>query len=970
MIFIGANSVNAATFTVNSTNDPGDGVCNSGECTIREAVSASNASGIINDTIVFSLPAGTSITLTQGQLLITDTVTITGPGARNLILNGNGNSRIFQIEPIIDLDSPDATVNISGLTLTNGNGAVTSLLGVPVTPGPGGAVFNTGGGTLNLTEMNISGNTVPLIGLVAENLLVGGGVATFGTDLGPTRTNIFRSTIANNSAAGGGGGVVNVGTGLSILGARTVIVNSTITNNTTAAAGGGLLNVAGETYLTNDTISHNSSVLAGGGVVSLVGLIPGVLGLTTVRNTIIAHNNAQVVGIVLNLSDDVLGVLGSFQSQGNNLIGHNLNASASFAASVFVGGIPQPNVNLDLVGSISLGTSVIDPRLGSVTNNGGPTNTRALRIGSPAIDRGNNCVTLAGANPCGPANSPPSQVSTDQRSGSFVRSFDGNGDTVATVDIGAFERQGGDPVDQVYTVDTNGDTTPNGCTVGACTLREAIIAANSNPGEDSIVFANPLSGATITLQNGGGFGHLLITDSVTITGPNGCARNLTVSGNNTSRVFQVTPATLGNDIQVRISGLTLTNGNGAENSFLGLPVAPGPGGAVLNTGGGSLFLDSVNISGNSMSLLGLVAINSLVGGGVATVGTDLQPTRTYISRSLISNNSSGGGGGGVANVGTGLNILGAFTTITNTTITGNGAGSLVDAAAGGGILNAAGTMYITNATVSHNRALLLGGGIANVVGIPPVGAVYTRNSIYARNTDLLGLDLLFPDTGGIFISLGNNLVGNNGILGLTVGLNANVTVGPLPSGPLVDIVGSVQIGFTTVNPNLGPLQNNGGCTDTRAVLTGSPAIDRANNCVTNGTCPTFNPFDPVFPWDQRGPGFTRIFDGDFNSVPVVDIGAYEAMLSPTAANVSISGRVTDSGGRGLANAYVTATNMEGNTVMGRTNLFGYYRIEDVSVGTSYVVEVNSKRHSFQPRTVMIEDHLTGIDFSPEGNPKN
>ncbi|HKX82831.1 MAG TPA: CSLREA domain-containing protein, partial [Pyrinomonadaceae bacterium] len=88
-------SINAATFTVNSTIDPGNGVCNAGECTLREAIAESNSTPGVVDTIVFSLPAGSMITLTQGQLLITRSVTITGPGARNLFINGGNNSRVF-----------------------------------------------------------------------------------------------------------------------------------------------------------------------------------------------------------------------------------------------------------------------------------------------------------------------------------------------------------------------------------------------------------------------------------------------------------------------------------------------------------------------------------------------------------------------------------------------------------------------------------------------------------------------------------------------------------------------------------------------------------------------------------------------------------------------------------------------------------------------------------------------------------
>ncbi|HYJ90892.1 MAG TPA: CSLREA domain-containing protein, partial [Pyrinomonadaceae bacterium] len=147
---------------------------------------------------------------------------------------------------------------------------------------------------------------------------------------------------------------------------------------------------------------------------------------------------------------------------------------------------------------------------------------------------------------------------------------------------------------KTYVVNTLFDHAPDGCTSGDCTLREAILDANANPAADFIVFDPSLVGGTIVLNSGSGFGQLVITDSVTITAPSGCARNLTVSGNHTSRIFQVNPAVLGSDIEVNINGLTLINGNGAANTLnvLGIqtPVTPGPGGAILNTGGGTLNL--------------------------------------------------------------------------------------------------------------------------------------------------------------------------------------------------------------------------------------------------------------------------------------------------------------------------------------------------------------------------------------------
>jgi CSLREA domain-containing protein len=955
----------ANTYTVTTVADHAVGNCNAADCTLREAVEAANANNG-DDTIVFTGGLAGTITLQSdfgGQLLITDGVTITGPGARILSVSGNGTSRVFQINPVL-LGGP-TTVNISGLTVTGGNGAINTLLGLPITPGPGGGILNTGGATLNLTEVNITGNNIPLFGGISANLLVGGGVATLGSDLSPTRTRIIRSTIANNSAVGGGGGVSNTGTGLGLLGGFTTITNSTITSNVTAAAGGGIINIGGNLNLTNDTISHNSSVAAGGGVVNLVGLPP--VGVVNIRNTIVAVNNAKIVGSVLNLSDDVLGV---FNSLGNNLIGHNLHAEASFTASVFVGGVPVPNINGDIVGSVSVTTSVIDPKLAPIANNGGPTNTRALLAGSPAIDHANNCVfdNSCTANPN--AQNPPNALTTDQRAAGFTRLFG------PTVDIGAYELQGGGAIPFILTVNTLSDHAPNGCTPADCTLREAVLDTNANPAADFIVFDPSLIGGTIVLDSGQGFGQMVITDSVSITGPDNCARKITISGNHTSRIFQINPIILGGDIEVNISGVSMINGNGAANTVnvLGIqtPLTPGPGGAILNTGGGHLNLSEVNINNNSTTILSVIVDvlgiattipvdqNLLVGGGVATIGTDTERTVTNIARSLIHSNSASGGGGGVSNTGTGLLLLGGFTNITNTTITSNST-----LAAGGGLLNAGGTTSLVNDTISDNTSVAAGGGVVNVVGLPPVGVVRLRNTIIARNNAVIvGSILNFSDDVlGIFQSEGHNLIGNR--LHAEASFAASVFVGltPLPNAQL-DLVGSVSVGTVVVDPKLGPLADNGGCTDTRAIPFESPALDAGDNCVNLGTCSTHSSLESVLQYDQRGNGFDRRIDGNGDQNPVVDIGAFEVQgtLIPTAAPVSFSGRVTTSDGRPIYRVTVTLTDMEGNVRSAITNSFGYFSIAGVMPGQTYVVNGRAKGYTFQPKPLSLVDEMSGFEF--------
>ena len=93
----------ATTYTVTTVVDHAVGSCSASDCTLREAVETANAHNG-DDTIVFAGGLAGTITLQSdfgGQLLITDSVTITGPGARVLSVSGNGTSRAFPIPPVV-----------------------------------------------------------------------------------------------------------------------------------------------------------------------------------------------------------------------------------------------------------------------------------------------------------------------------------------------------------------------------------------------------------------------------------------------------------------------------------------------------------------------------------------------------------------------------------------------------------------------------------------------------------------------------------------------------------------------------------------------------------------------------------------------------------------------------------------------------------------------------------------------------
>jgi CSLREA domain-containing protein len=112
----------AATLTVNSLADPGDGTCDLSECTLREAI----ADATSGDTINFSVTG--TINLTVGELLIEKDLTINGPGMNNLTIDGGYLSRVVHIYSHFDVDtmtSYPVAVDMSDLGIARGQDAIT-----------------------------------------------------------------------------------------------------------------------------------------------------------------------------------------------------------------------------------------------------------------------------------------------------------------------------------------------------------------------------------------------------------------------------------------------------------------------------------------------------------------------------------------------------------------------------------------------------------------------------------------------------------------------------------------------------------------------------------------------------------------------------------------------------------------------------------------------------------------------------
>ena len=88
-------------------------------------------------------------------------------------------------------------------------------------------------------------------------------------------------------------------------------------------------------------------------------------------------------------------------------------------------------------------------------------------------------------------------------------------------------------------------------------------------------------------------------------------------------------------------------------------------------------------------------------------------------------------------------------------------------------------------------------------------------------------------------------------------------------------------------------------------------------------------------------------------------------LAPTAAGVSISGRILTSDEAGIRNVRLVLTDLSnGNVRIALSSSFGYYMFEDVPVGRAYTITISSKRYLFDPdsRFINLVDELTDVDF--------
>ena len=457
-------AASAVTFGVDSMLDavdvaPGDGLCltAAGTCTLRAAVQESNALPSFDSVI---LPAGTfDLTLpgagedacASGDLDVTDPMNLFGSGSDVSIVRAANADRILDVR----LDA-SGLASVSDIRLEGGSlGSAGEGAGIDVRAGTFNlkhavvARCSTGtdglGGGVCLHDGTALISTVTFIACAAGDSGFGGALAILG-NAATVMDCVFE---ADSTGTNGGGGGIAVLAGAAMvsrslftscratfgggayLGGATAnmeIATSTLRDGY-ATSGGGVDIAMGRLTMLNSTLSGNQAVLDGGGLHAAVGSSANLINCTIASNTAMRGGGASNAGAQLLASDTIFadGVAtqapdmgGDLESQGYDLI--------------------EDVAGTNLLGDLTTNLIGMDPALGPLQMNGGPTPTQALGGGSPATDAGSPIAPGSGGGAC---------ETTDQRGA--IRPIG------PACDIGAFE--GGCAAG----ADRDGDGLPDTC---------------------------------------------------------------------------------------------------------------------------------------------------------------------------------------------------------------------------------------------------------------------------------------------------------------------------------------------------------------------------------------------------------------------------------------------------------------------------------------------------------------------------
>jgi hypothetical protein len=386
---------------------------------LRSIVAAASS----GDSIDLSALACSTITLTHGQIPINvDDLTIVGPGANTLTVDGNNQDRVFA-------HFGYGTLSLSGMKISNGrkivsgtdvgaggciaSGSYLAFSDLVVSHcraegegGYGGAVFAYG---LGMSNSTISDSAA--IGTHPTNFTAAFGGAAFLYTLDMTNSTISGNSAQRSLKPGNGGYEIG---GAIVLVHGGTIAGSTIDSNYSYGRAGAIASFQGSLILTNSTISGNRAQNGIGG-----GLHLRVFTDLVLYNDTLTANQAALDGggVFLNPGHQSMTTLSSIIS--GNTVDAGTGADIYASTPITLGG--SNNLIRSITAPLILppGTLRTSAHLLPLAANGGSTRTHALGVGSPALDAGTNAQGLA----------------NDQRGAGFARVFG------SSADIGAYEAQ-------------------------------------------------------------------------------------------------------------------------------------------------------------------------------------------------------------------------------------------------------------------------------------------------------------------------------------------------------------------------------------------------------------------------------------------------------------------------------------------------------------------------------------------------
>lgn len=515
----------------------------------------------------------------------------------------------------------------------------------------------------------------------------------------------------------------------------------------------------------------------------------------------------------------------------------------------------------------------------------------------------------------------------------------------------------------------------NGLTIGGNDSTISGLAINrfgrvgiSLAGGDNNVIAGNFVGTNasgaVDLGNGsvGIYGEFAsLSNGNLIGGTTPAARNI-VSGNGNAGIlfeFQaVNNVVRGNFVGLAADGATAISNNGAGIGFGSFTGGTIIGGDDDDDGAADGIVNSRNyISGNAGSGI-------FLGSGVTVLGNFIGTDANGV---LARPNN----GGITTNAGSGTIIGGAAT----------GADNLISGNAGDGIaIGNSSNLIVRNnriGTTANGISPLPNGGdgveIATGGGNNQIGgaAVNEGNLIAFNGEDGVQLD----DVGAA--PLGNPIWGNsihsNGGLGINLGVDSVTAndVGDADGGANrlqnFPVITFVQTGSTRVIGTFNSTANM----NFRLEFFSTPAADASGNGEGRSFIGALNlttdgggnaAFDQTFAPTAVIGSFVSATATNLLTNDTSEFSNAKQVFAPTAAAVSIGGRVMNAAGRGVFGARVAMTDAGGTTRYATTNPFGYYNFAEIPAGATYLFLVAHKRYQFTPRVAFVGEDLNDFDF--------